>query len=92
MELLQPVLHTLKLEWNADGIGDGKDACGPEDIFDYIYAVLHSPTYRERYKEFLKIDFPRVPFTSDKNCFGTWLRLVGKFVCCIFWNHPNLEN
>ncbi|MBA7474519.1 hypothetical protein ES707_09873 [subsurface metagenome] len=33
----------------------------PEDIFDYIYAVLHSPNYREKYKEFLKIDFPRVP-------------------------------
>ncbi|MEK7563929.1 MAG: type ISP restriction/modification enzyme, partial [Patescibacteria group bacterium] len=75
MELLQPVLHTLKLEWNADGIGDGKDACGPEDIFDYIYAVLHSPTYRERYKEFLKIDFPRVPFTSDKKLFWNLVAL-----------------
>ena len=30
----------------------------PEDIFDYIYAVLYSPSYREKYKEFLKIDFP----------------------------------
>lgn len=33
----------------------------PEDILDYIYAILHSPSYREKYKEFLKIDFPRVP-------------------------------
>lgn len=33
----------------------------PEDILDYIYAVLHSPNYRQKYKEFLKIDFPRVP-------------------------------
>lgn len=33
----------------------------PEDILDYIYAVLHSPSYRAKYKEFLKIDFPRVP-------------------------------
>ena len=31
-------------------------------IFDYIYGVLHSPTYRERYKEFLKVDFPRIPY------------------------------
>ena len=37
----------------------------PEDIFDYIYAVLHSPSYREKYKEFLKIDFPRVPYPKD---------------------------
>lgn len=34
----------------------------PIDLLDYIYAVLHSPTYRETYKEFLKIDFPRVPY------------------------------
>ncbi|GAK59511.1 DNA methyltransferase/helicase [Candidatus Vecturithrix granuli] len=37
----------------------------PEDIFHYIYAIFHSPTYRTRYTEFLKIDFPRVPLTSD---------------------------
>ena len=37
----------------------------PQDLFDYIYAVLHSPIYRERYKEFLKIDFPRIPYPTD---------------------------
>ena len=37
----------------------------PQDLFDYIYAVLHSPTYRKRYKEFLKIDFPRIPYPTD---------------------------
>lgn len=36
----------------------------PEELFDYIYAVLHSPSYRERYKEFLKIDFPRIPYPA----------------------------
>jgi len=41
----------------------------PIDILDYIYAVLHSPTYREKYKEFLKIDFPRVPYPKDKETF-----------------------
>ncbi len=39
----------------------------PIDILDYIYAVLHSPNYREKYKEFLKIDFPRVPFPNILN-------------------------
>ncbi|MEK9150182.1 MAG: type ISP restriction/modification enzyme [Candidatus Desantisbacteria bacterium] len=54
----------------------------PEDIFDYIYAVLHSPRYRERYKEFLKINFPRVPYPKDAESFkelvglGTELRLL----------------
>ncbi|GHV09074.1 hypothetical protein AGMMS50229_18520 [Campylobacterota bacterium] len=42
------------------------DAITPENIFDYIYAVLHSPNYRETYKEFLKIDFPRVPYPTDQ--------------------------
>ncbi|MBD3329132.1 hypothetical protein GF357_01405 [Candidatus Dojkabacteria bacterium] len=46
-----------------------KGTFNPLDILDYIYAILHSPTYRERYKEFLKIDFPRIPFTSDKKLF-----------------------
>jgi predicted helicase len=45
----------------------------PEDILDYIYAVLHSPKYRETYKEFLKIDFPRVPYPASQEEF---LRLV----------------
>ena len=47
----------------------------PEDIFDYIYAVLHSPTYRERYKEFLKIDFPRVPYPKNKKQFDVLVAL-----------------
>jgi predicted helicase len=41
----------------------------PEDIFHYAYAVFHSPTYRQRYAEFLKIDFPRLPLTSDVKLF-----------------------
>ena len=47
----------------------------PEDILDYIYAVLHSPTYREKYKEFLKIDFPRVPYPKDKKTFKELVKL-----------------
>jgi predicted helicase len=41
----------------------------PEDVFHYAYAVFHSPTYRERYAEFLKIDFPRLPLTSNVKLF-----------------------
>ena len=46
----------------------GKGAGGevsPEQILYYCYAVLYSNTYRKKYAEFLKIDFPRIPFTSD---------------------------
>jgi len=47
----------------------GLESFAPIDILDYIYAVLHSPTYREKYKEFLKIDFPRVPYPKDLTTF-----------------------
>ncbi|RPH28498.1 MAG: DNA methyltransferase [Bacteroidales bacterium] len=50
----------------------------PIDILDYIYAVLHSPTYREKYKEFLKIDFPRVPYPKDKVTFWKLVKLGGE--------------
>ncbi len=53
----------LKLTFVADGRGDLKKIFGPEDVFHYIYAVLHAPGYRARYAEFLKLDFPRVPIT-----------------------------
>ena len=42
-----------------------KESPTPEDIFDYIYGVLHSPAYRTKFKEFLKVDFPRIPYPKD---------------------------
>ena len=50
----------------------------PIDLFDYIYAVLHSPAYRKRYREFLKIDFPRVPYPEDAEWFWTLAKLGKK--------------
>ena len=52
-----------------------KDTFAPIDVLDYIYAVLHSPTYREKYKEFLKIDFPRVPYPKDQATFWQLVKL-----------------
>jgi predicted helicase len=59
----------LKMKFISDGKGDRKKTFGPEDIFNYMYAVLHSPTYRSRYAEFLKMDFPRLPLTSNPELF-----------------------
>ena len=55
-----------------------KNTFAPVDILDYIYAVLHSPTYREKYKEFLKIDFPRVPYPKDAKTFWQLVKLGGE--------------
>jgi predicted helicase len=57
---------------------EGQGEVAPIDILDYIYAVLHSPTYREKYKEFLKIDFPRVPYPTNRETFWQLVKLGGQ--------------
>ncbi len=64
----------------------------PIDILDYIYAILHSPTYREKYQEFLKIDFPRVPYPKDKNIFWELVKLGGEIREIHVLESPKLAN
>lgn len=52
----------------------------PEQIFFYLYAILYSPSYRTRYSEFLKRDFPRVPITSDTALFAKLAKLGERLV------------
>lgn len=52
----------------------------PEEIFSYIYAVFYAPAYREKYAEFLKMDFPRIPFTSNTDLFKEMARLGKRLV------------
>ena len=52
-----------------------KDTFSPIDVLDYIYSIFYSPSYREKYKEFLKIDFPRVPYPKDKDTFWKLVKL-----------------
>ncbi len=55
-----------------------KDTFAPVDILDYIYSVLYSPKYRNKYKEFLKIDFPRIPYPKDQKKFWKLVELGGE--------------
>ena len=66
----------LKFAWG-DVSGEGFT---PEDVFHYIYAIFHAPAYRSRYAEFLKIDFPRVPITSDPALFWRLVALGRELV------------
>ena len=83
MEIVSKIEEQLKLAFVPEenlvvDIAYGYDGTfAPIDLLDYIYAVLHSPKYRETYKEFLKIDFPRVPFPKEKKQFWD-LVAVGK--------------
>jgi predicted helicase len=55
--------------------GDLVNTVGGVDFLGYIYAVLHSPTYRSRYLEFLRRDFAHIPFTLDKVLFARLAQL-----------------
>jgi hypothetical protein len=63
----------------------------PEDIFHYIYAVFHSPGYRTRYAEFLKIDFPRLPLTGSLELFRELARLGGELTALHLLESPKLD-
>jgi len=52
----------------------------PEVLLSYVYAVLYAEIYREKYAEFLRIDFPRIPFTADRELFEAMAELGGRLV------------
>ncbi|MGI6477815.1 MAG: type ISP restriction/modification enzyme [Salinivirgaceae bacterium] len=95
----QPNLNTEIVKQIADKLGltftnekeTTKDKFAPIDILDYIYAVLHSPTYRVKYKEFLKIDFPRVPYPKDANTFWQLVKLGGEIRQIHLLESPTVE-
>ena len=76
-EFVEAIGSTFGMEFTPDSSGDLHKSFGPDDVFHYIYAVLHSPEYRRRYADFLKSDFPRVPLTGDRSLFAA-LAVLGK--------------
>lgn len=76
-EIIKQIADRLGLEFTNEKTKRA-DTFAPIDVLDYIYAVLHSPTYREKYKEFLKIDFPRVPYPKDVTTFWQLVKLGGE--------------
>lgn len=74
MEIVNKIAGRLKSTFTEEK-ETTNNSFSPIDILDYIYAVLHSPSYRETYKEFLKIDFPRMPYPEDKKTFWKLVKL-----------------
>ncbi len=66
-------------------------APSPEAIFHYIYAVLYAPAYREKYAEFLRIDFPRVPFAADGALFSELAALGERLAALHLLKSPELD-
>jgi len=63
---------------------------GPEDVFDYMYAVFHSPAYRKRYAGFLKSDFPHLPLTNNRDLFAALVAKGGELVALHLMESPKL--
>ena len=86
LSALSSSLHTPQC---ANGLPAGLT---PEDIFHYIYAVFHSPGYRSRYAEFLKIDFPRLPLTSSLELFRELANIGGELVALHLLESPKVND
>ena len=85
---LRALASALKLTQSAEGLPQGMS---PEDIFHYAYGVFHSPGYRSRYAEFLKIDFPRLPLTGNLELFRALARLGGELTALHLLESPKLD-
>ena len=89
-DIIKEIASKLNLTFTPEKESD-KTTFAPIDILDYIYAVLHSPTYREKYKEFLKIDFPRVPYPKDSRTFWALVDLGGQIRQIHLLESPTVE-
>jgi len=67
-EIVQKISQKINTVFTPEK-AENSDSFAPIDLLDYIYAALYSPEYRETYKEFLKIDFPRVPYPKNQDIF-----------------------
>jgi predicted helicase len=88
---MEDLCHKMGLSFVPEGRGNLETTIGPEDVFSYAYAVFHSPTYRQRYSEFLKVDFPRLPLTGNKALFANLVSLGSELVSLHLMESPRLD-
>lgn len=90
-EFVSDVQQKLKMQFVSSGEGDGQLTFGPEDIMHYIYSILHAASYRERYEDYLKSDFPRIPLTSNPVLFKDLIGLGEQLVDLHLMHSPALS-
>lgn len=90
-EIVDKITKNIGLAFESERSGD-TDKFAPIDLLDYIYAVLHSPAYREKYKEFLKTDFPRVPYPISTDEFRRLAGIGSELRRIHLMEHPELDN
>jgi predicted helicase len=88
--LIERFAAAAGLRFVPEATGD-PDTFSPIDLLDYIYAVLHSPGYRTKYREFLKTDFPRVPYPKDATQFRALAALGAELRLWHLLQHPDMD-
>ena len=86
------LVATTALRFISDGTGDLDTTFGPEDILAFIYAVFHSPRYRARYEDHLKLDFPRVPLPGGAHVFRQMVTAGHKLLSLHLMKCPDLDH
>lgn len=82
---LREAMSLAEFDWHHEKQGATPNA---DKVFHYIYAILHSPSYRQRYAPFLKIDFPRVPIAGSRDVFDALVALGRQLVQWHLLEHP----
>ena len=86
---IEGVLQTIEQALKA--VPPAEEMITPERIFHYIYAVLYAPSYRERYADFLRLDFPRIPFPQEREVFEALADLGERLTALHLLRSPELD-
>jgi predicted helicase len=89
-KFIELITQKYDKDFVSDGRGDLKKTIGPENILAYIYVVLYSKNYRERYHDFLKTDFPQIPF-ADFREFKRLSELGSELIALHTMKHPSIN-
>jgi len=79
-EFIETIERTSKLNWCATPTGQTSQSFGPEDLVAYIYGLFHSPSYRQRYADWLRVEFPRVVLPLSGALFRSISRLGAQLI------------
>ncbi len=91
-EFIRKLALGTQLRFVSDGSGDLEGTFGPEDALAWIYAVFHSPGYRERYEPQLKLDFPRVPQSASAKLFRDLVAAGHQLLALHLAESPKLDS
>jgi len=91
LEIIQKISNMLNLRFTNEK-EDNLKTFAPIDVLDYVYAVLHNPSYRKKFKALLKIDFPRVPYPQDPTLFRKLVTLGNELRTIHLFENSVLDN